>query len=78
MGPPTNQPLDLIHAATLWGTTADPRLGRALDAITARYGTTAIGYGTAGLRTDAPWQMRRDHLSPAATTHWDELLTARP
>lgn len=63
----------------LWGA-ADPareRLAAAVDQVTARYGRDAVGYGPAGLRGRQRWDMRRERLSPAATTRWDELLTVR-
>jgi DNA polymerase V len=50
-------------------------LADACDAITARYGYGTIGHGSTGLRNDRPWAMRREHLSPAVTTRWDQLLT---
>jgi DNA polymerase V len=54
----------------------DPALATAMDAITNRYGTASIGHGGAGLRATPVWAMRREHLSPARTTQWDQLLTA--
>jgi len=63
----------------LWGE-PDParaRLNSAVDDIAARFGKAAIGYGPTGLRTAPRWQMRREKLSPAATTSWDQLLTVR-
>lgn len=62
------------HAPTLWGSTSDPRLGEAIDAVTARFGRDTLGYGSTGVRGRRPWHMRRDLLSPAATTRWDDLL----
>jgi DNA polymerase V len=55
----------------------DPALATAMDAITSRYGTASIGHGGAGLRAVPGWAMRREHLSPPATTQWEQLLTAR-
>jgi DNA polymerase V len=63
----------------LWGD-ADPgraRLAAAVDEVAARFGKAAIGYGPTGLRTAPRWQMRREKLSPAATTDWKQLLTVR-
>lgn len=63
----------------LWGE-PDParaRLNSAVDDVAARFGKAAIGYGPTGLRTAPRWQMRREKLSPAATTSWDQLLTVR-
>jgi DNA polymerase V len=53
---------------------ADPALGRTLDAVTSKFGTGALGYGVSGLRQPRAWAMRRELLSPAATTRWDQLL----
>lgn len=53
------------------------RLADAVDEIAARYGRAAIGWGPTGLRGRRPWDMRRERLSPAGTTNWDELLTVR-
>ena len=52
----------------------DPALGRAVDQVHARYGTSVLGYGHTGLRGPRPWDMRREHLSPCYTTRWEELL----
>lgn len=49
----------------------------ALDAITAKYGRRAIGAGHTGLHRARPWDMKRDMLSPPATTRWDQLLTVQ-
>lgn len=51
-------------------------LGQVLDQVTARHGTAAIGLGLGGIRKGPVWQMRREKLSPRATTHWDELAVA--
>lgn len=36
---------------------------------------SASGYG--GMRPGPSWQMKREMLTPRATTHWDELATVR-
>jgi DNA polymerase V len=63
----------------LWGEpdAARARLAAAVDDVAARFGKAAIGYGPTGLRSAPRWQMRREKLSPAATTRWDQLLTVR-
>ncbi|MEP9385511.1 Y-family DNA polymerase [Nocardioides sp. KR10-350] len=63
----------------LWpGETASRlRLADTVDEISARYGRDAIGWGPTGLRGSRRWDMRRDRLSPAGTTRWNELLTVR-
>ncbi|MBW3086195.1 Protein UmuC [Austwickia sp. TVS 96-490-7B] len=65
------------EASPLWGSPGDIRLGRAMDALTARLGPGVVGYGAAGFRRVPPWEMRRDLLSAAATTRWDQLLPTR-
>lgn len=60
----------------LWGE-ADPQTGQlitALDELKARFGRQSVGIGYEGLRKPAEWEMRRAHLSPAATTRFDQLL----
>jgi len=48
-----------------------------MDQVADRFGNQAVGWGPAGLRTPRRWDMRRERLSPAATTRWDPLLTVR-
>ncbi len=63
----------------LWGG-SDPareRLAVAVDELARRHGRAVVGYGLAGLRTAPRWEMRRERLSPAATTSWAEVLTVR-
>lgn len=71
--------------ASLWqsdepgahGTAQRERLAEALDRVSQRFGREIIGFGPSGLRGPKPWDMRRDLLSPAATTRWSDLLTVR-
>jgi len=53
------------------------RLADAVDEVAARYGRDAIGWGPTGVRGRRRWDMRRERLSPAGTTSWDQLLTVR-
>jgi DNA polymerase V len=53
------------------------RLVAAVDEITARYGRRVLGWGPTGLRDRQRWDMRRERLSPAGTTKWEQLLTVR-
>lgn len=72
LAPAGSQPL-------LWGE-PDPaslRLAAAVDEVATRFGKASIGYGPTGLRAAPRWQMRREKLSPAATTRWDQLLSVR-
>ncbi len=49
------------------------------DDINARYGHRTVTFASAGLPSDesAPWKMNRSNLSPARTTSWKDLATAR-
>jgi DNA polymerase V len=51
--------------------------GAVLDSITAKYGQENLGLGLAGLKSNRAWTMRREMVSPRATTHWDELATVK-
>jgi hypothetical protein len=46
-----------------------------IDQIAGKFGEEALGLGIAGLRHRREWTMKRDMVSPRATTHWDELAT---
>lgn len=47
-----------------------------VDAVQARFGRAAIGYGRSGIKRPASWMMHRRMLSPRYTTCWDEIPTA--
>ncbi len=51
-------------------------VGDLLDKVHRRHGEQVIGLGMAGMRLGAGFEMRREMLSPRATTHWAELVTA--
>ncbi|GAA0962521.1 Y-family DNA polymerase [Frigoribacterium faeni] len=57
------------------GDGAPPAHGAVLDLIAGKFGEEALGLGVAGLRHRRGWSMKRDMVSPRATTHWDELAT---
>lgn len=61
---------------TFWTSDDDPRrrLADVVDDIHGRFGRQSVGYGPTGLRGHRRWDMRRQMLSPAATTQWDQLL----
>jgi DNA polymerase V len=60
----------------IFGTEPTPfAAGAVLDSIAAKYGQENLGLGLAGLKTNRAWTMRREMVSPRATTHWDELIT---
>jgi DNA polymerase V len=54
---------------------APPAYGDVLDRIAGKFGDESLGLGVAGLRHRRGWAMKRDMVSPRATTHWDELAT---
>jgi DNA polymerase V len=69
-------PRDSHAALDIFGTEPAPfAAGAVLDSIAAKYGQENLGLGRAGLKTNRAWTMRRDMVSPRATTHWDELIT---
>lgn len=51
-------------------------IGAIIDKISRRLGDHAIGLGVGGLRLGPDFEMRREMLSPRATTHWGELAIA--
>lgn len=48
-----------------------------IDQVQRRTGKTLLGLGYAGIRPGPSWQMKRELLTPRATTHWDELAVVR-
>lgn len=48
------------------------KLMQTLDAINQKMGKHMVQLG--GVRKQAPWQIKREQLSPRYTTRWDELL----
>lgn len=44
-----------------------------LDEVQRRHGRDTVGLGLAGVRPGPAWRMKRQRLTPRATTHWDEL-----
>ena len=62
----------------IFGTEPTPfAAGAVLDSITAKYGADTLGLGLAGLKSNRAWTMRREMVSPRATTHWAELATVK-
>ncbi|WP_392560239.1 Y-family DNA polymerase [Orbus mooreae] len=51
------------------------RLMQTLDAINQKMGKHTVQLG--GVRKQAPWQIKRELLSPRYTTRWDELLAVK-
>lgn len=46
-----------------------------LDRINGKWGRGTVGLGSAGLQRPRAWSMKRDNLTPAYTTRWDQLAT---
>jgi len=62
------------------GVSADPRslkLMEVLDRANGKFGRGTLGFGSSGWRKAPQWQMRQQHLSPAYTSRWDQLLKVR-
>lgn len=51
------------------------KLMQTLDTINQKMGKHTVVLG--GIRKQAPWQIKRELLSPRYTTRWDELLQVR-
>jgi len=51
------------------------RLNSALDRVNLRFGRGTLAVAGAGL--EKPWAMKREQLTNAYTTRWDELMVAR-
>lgn len=49
-------------------------IGPLIEKVRAQTGADAVGLGRAGLQRPPSWQMKRQMLSPRATTKWDELV----
>lgn len=52
-----------------------PTLMEVIDRANARWGRGTLRLAAEGMRK--PWQMKREHVSPAYTTRWDELPRVR-
>jgi DNA polymerase V len=72
-------PRDEHASLDVFGDAAEtsPAYGAVLDRIAGRFGEETLGLGVAGLRHRRGWTMKRDMVSPRATTHWDELATVK-
>ncbi len=46
-----------------------------VDKVNRSYGSGTLFYASAGI--DTPWSMRRELLSPAYTTRWEDVVTVR-
>ncbi|MGO1685013.1 MAG: DUF4113 domain-containing protein, partial [Brachybacterium sp.] len=56
----------------------DASIATLIDAVQKKTGgRELIGLGYGGIRPGPSWTMKRDMLTPRATTHWAELATVR-
>ena len=55
----------------------DAGIAAVIDQVQKKNGRELIGLGWGGFRPGPAWQMKRDMLTRRATTHWDELVTAK-
>ena len=72
------QQLDLFEDAPALrsaGTTARERLMLTLDSVNRKEGRGTMRFASEGV--DHKWRMRREKVSPAYTTRWEELPVAR-
>ena len=76
--PKVVQKLDLFDDAPALvsaGTTARERLMLTLDDVNRKEGRGTMRFASEGV--DHKWRMRREKVSPAYTTRWEELPVAR-
>lgn len=66
------QPLPMFRSAR-----EDTGIALIIDDIQKKVGSEYLGLGWGGFRPGPSWQMKRNKLTKRATTHWDELVTAR-
>jgi len=52
-------------------------LYKAVDALNARFGKSTVFTAAEGMGEKLSWKMKRERLSPRATTQWTELLKVR-
>lgn len=65
------QPLDLFRYAH-----EESGIAELIDKVQKKEGRDLLGLGYGGMRPGPAWQMKREMLTPRATTHWDELAIA--
>ncbi|HUH53392.1 MAG TPA: Y-family DNA polymerase [Microbacteriaceae bacterium] len=64
----TSVPLDIFVQSG-----AGREVGVVIDLVTGKYGEGKLGVGRGGFKHSPAWNMRRDLMSPRATTNWAEL-----
>lgn len=65
-----HEPLDLFRHRH-----EDLGIAELIEKVQRREGRDLLGLGYAGIRPGPAWQMKREMLTPRATTHWDELVS---
>jgi len=55
----------------------DAGIAALVDGVQKKAGKEALGLGYGGFRPGPSWQMKREMLTPRATTHWAELARVR-
>ncbi|HEU5223152.1 MAG TPA: DUF4113 domain-containing protein [Candidatus Lumbricidophila sp.] len=55
----------------------DAGIAMIVDQVQKKAGKEILGLGYGGFRPGPSWQMKRNMLTQRATTHWDELVTAK-
>lgn len=53
----------------------DDSVSKVMSNIAEKFGEDTVGLGAGGFKTGLKWDMKRNLLSPRATTHWNELAT---
>lgn len=66
-----HQPLEMFRHAH-----EEAGIAELVDKVQRKAGRDLLGLGYGGIRPGPAWQMKRNMLTPRATTHWDELAIA--
>jgi DNA polymerase V len=72
--PGTAHQMDLFDTSS--PTTLPSSLYKAVDALNAKYGKGKVFSAAEGIGKKS-WHMKRQKLSPRATTRWDELMVVK-
>lgn len=51
------------------------RLMQTMDTINQRFGRTTLQLGSSLTKDNAPWKMRQQHMTPAYTSDWTQIIT---
>lgn len=66
-----HQPLEMFRHAH-----EEAGIAELVDKVQRKTGRDLLGLGYGGIRPGPAWQMKRNMLTPRATTHWAELAIA--